>query len=492
MAEQSMFFYDVRSIPISVVFALLLTVGFASQCLGQAEDLFGDHTADPVKLFEKGQNHHARGEYALALEFYEQAIKIRPEFPEAEFQRGNSLISLRRLQEGEEALRKAISLRKDWSLPYSALGSLLLRLDRVTEAETSLRQALRFNPRDQMALRLLASLRLNAGDAREALELARVATSEEDDAPVAAWIVRAMAERATGDNAAAQKSLDRVLQLDPSNTAALIERAELHIVNGDYDKGIEDLRKAERLSPNDKQIAVRLASIYEKSGDIAQAEEIAKAAGLITTAPSGEGLAQVIGTPEEIEAANSDIPDVAEPALLGLIAKNPNNPALFARLGEINRAGDPQRSLDYYRRAVELQPNSVSYATGYAAALVKTRRFEEAVVLLRRIVAVAPENYAAHSNLATALYSLKLYKEALAEYEWLRSKRPDLTIIHYFIATAHDNLGQYQDALAAYESFLAQADANSNQLEIDKVKLRLPTIKRQIQLKEGAKRSKEN
>jgi len=43
------------------------------------------------------------------------------------------------------------------------------------------------------------------------------------------------------------------------------------------------------------------------------------------------------------------------------------------------------------------------------------------------------------------------------------------------------------DALAAYETFLAQADPKTNQLEIEKVRLRLPPLKRQIQLKQGVK-----
>ena len=61
-------------------------------------------------------------------------------------------------------------------------------------------------------------------------------------------------------------------------------------------------------------------------------------------------------------------------------------------------------------------------------------------------------------------------------------------MVHYFIATSHDYLGEYAEALRSYEKFLSIADPNTNQLEIDKVKLRLPTLRRQIQLGEGAKK----
>ena len=57
----------------------------ATTTLGQSEDAFGDAGADPVKLFERGQNAHARKEFEKAIEYYDEAIKVRPEFGEAEF-----------------------------------------------------------------------------------------------------------------------------------------------------------------------------------------------------------------------------------------------------------------------------------------------------------------------------------------------------------------------------------------------------------------------
>jgi len=103
-------------------------------------------------------------------------------------------------------------------------------------------------------------------------------------------------------------------------------------------------------------------------------------------------------------------------------------------------------------------------------------------------VKASPENYAAHANLATALYESKRYQEAIPEYQWILSARPEIAVAHYFIATSHDYLGEYPEALVSYEKFLSAADAKTNQLEIEKVKLRLPTLRRQIQLGEGAKK----
>lgn len=463
--------------------ASLLLACVACAAAAQNEAAIGDDP-DPVRLFERGQAAHARGEFDRALAFYEEAIKVRPEFPEAEFQKGTALVSLNRLIEAEPAFRRAIELRKNWSLPYSALGVLLTRLDRDAEAATFLQQALQFDKTDTLAIRVLASLRLRAGDAAAALQLAQTATSNADSS-AAAWLIRAQAERATGDKSAARTSLTRALQLEPENVAALVESADLALDQNEFETAIENLKTAERISKGDKQIASRLALAHERAGKPEEARRIAATAGIVTEDPAKP---HIDGTAEEIAAANSDDPQVSRKALQTLVEKNPRNAMLFARLGASYRTDDPNRALEYYHRATELQPTNPDYATGYAAALVRSRRFGEAAVILRQVVTANPDNYTAHANLATALYEQKRYAEALPEYEWLLRTKPEATVAYYFIATAHDYLGEYREALASYESFLERADANANQLEIEKVKLRLPLLRRQVKRGEGVKK----
>jgi tetratricopeptide (TPR) repeat protein len=471
-------------------FAAMLFLLFC--CLGktqaQADDPFGDGAADPVKLFERGQNAHARGDLLKALEYYEEAIKVRPEFAEAEFQRGSALAGLGRLQEAESGFRRAIELRKDWSLPYSALGALLVRLNRDADAEPVLRQAIKLDQQDNLAVRVLADIRLRSGDAKEALELTRLATKE-TDTPASTWMLRAMAERATGDTVAALGSFDHVLQLDPTNLPALMERAEMRITAGDKERALADLKTAEPLTKGEKAIASRIAAAYELAGKPDEARRVAEAAGLKPSpSVSSDGVLKVIGTPEDIDAANSDDPVVARKALETLLEKNPNNAMLMAKLGAAYRTVDANRSLDYYKRASTIEPANPDYATGYSSALVQARRFAEAATILRRVIAVTPNSYAAHANLATALYELKQFPAAVAEFEWLLKTKPDLSVAYYFIATAHDYLGEYNQALEAYENFLARADVKTNQLELEKVKLRLPLLRKQIQLGQGVKR----
>ena len=481
-----MIFQSSRRFPFAIIVFILVAV-CASAAAAQTVD-FTDGESDPVKLFERAQNAHAKGDLERALALYEEAIKLRPEFPEAEYQRGVALLGLKRPAEAEIALRRAIELRKDWSLPYSSLGNLLSRSEKDKEAEPLLRRALQLGAKDFTTLDSLSAVRWRAGDKPEALAFAQRAT-EDEGTPASAWTWRGSVERASGNTTAAAASLEHALQMEPQNVAALRERAEVRVEVAEYDRAIEDLRAALVIIPGNKETSLRLASVYELAGNKNEAQHIYEAFPPALD-PRSDQMPGVKGTAEDVVAANDDDPKVAQPALEKLIAANPKNAGLFARLGEVTRRTDPQKSAESYRRANEIDPRNPKYPTGYAAALVQARRFAEAVKILRQVIASAPNEYAAHANLALALYELKDFPKALPEYEWLAAARPEGAATYFFIATAHDNLGEYQQALEAYEKFMSLADPTGNKLEIEKVNLRLPRLRDQIKRGQGVKKKK--
>src|SRR5207247_7249488 len=141
-----------------------------------------------------------------------------------------------------------------------------------------------------------------------------------------------------------------------------------------------------KISNRDKRVLATLAIAYQRAGNTEEPRRAAEAAGLVKPEDTAaKGTINVVGTPEEIEAANSEDAEKSRRALEKLLEKNPENPLLMARLGTAYRAIDPGRSLDLYRRAAEIQPNNPDYSAGYASALVQARRFAEAVVILRRV-----------------------------------------------------------------------------------------------------------
>ena len=92
-----------------------------------------------------------------------------------------------------------------------------------------------------------------------------------------------------------------------------------------------------------------------------------------------------------------------------ILENEPKNVIILERLCILSRTENPQKSLDYCRRASELEPDNINHAVGFGAALVQAKRFLEAVSLLFKIKKIAPDNYTARANLAAALFQLKRY-----------------------------------------------------------------------------------
>src|SRR5205085_9984972 len=237
----SMFAHTRFRLSVTALVALLCLLGAGARNLhAQDVDGTGEDSDDPIKLYQRAQAAQARAQLERALALYDQALKLRPEYPEAEYQKGVVLTVLKRWPEAEKSLRRAAELRSEWALPQTALGLLFIGQQRDKDAEPFLRRALELDAEDETTLVALALLRLRAGDKDEALALYRRAT-EDESAAADTWAARGSLERASGDEKSAAASLKRALQLDPKNVLAREERAELRAAAGDYAHAVEDI-----------------------------------------------------------------------------------------------------------------------------------------------------------------------------------------------------------------------------------------------------------
>lgn len=465
-------FYHRRRV-LPAFFAMFLAFSCVLVSNAQNEDVNVD---EAVKLFNQGQDAHEKGDFASAVKFYEEAIKTFPEFAEAEYQRGNALLLLNKPVEAEKAFRRALELREDWTLPMTSLGALLVEQNNFTEAEKFLTDAIELDDMNFLAYAALTDLRLktkaNADVLKTLLEKLKILTSKAK--PTASvWASRAALENALGDKASAKTSLSRALSIDAKNKSALIERAEIALAEGDNKGAMQDALTLGRLAPDSLSVKLLKARVLAANGKTDEAIQLLDK----ISSPNAE----VVSLKSKLSATETENPADLEK----LLESDAKNAAILGRLCILQRVANPQKALEYCRRANEAEPNNLNHAVGYSAALVQAKQYESAILILRKIIEIAPDNFTSHANLATALFQLKRYKEAIAEYLWLTEKQPDLAIAYYFLAISYDSLGQYLDAMANYQQFLKRADAGTNQIEIEKVNLRLPSLQKQI--KKGEK-----
>lgn len=436
-----------------------------------------DEQKDPVALFNQGQDAHEKGDLAKAIALYEEAIKIAPEFPEAEYQRGTALQSLGKDAEAEKAFRRAIGLRENWNLPMVNLGEVLVRSNKFAEAETVLNKAISLDPNYPQSYLALTELRLKTKASPEVLKslLVKLQDISVKNSNASIWAARGAIERNLGDKASAKSSINRALSVDPENNFALSESAELALSENNFSEAQNTAVRLIKASPNFPSYKLLLARVYAASGNPDESLKILQT--LDENAPDVLSLRNSITT-----ASTKDV-SVLEKQL----ADNPQNAALLGRLCNLTRK-IPAKALDYCRRASIAEPNNVGHAVGFGAALVQAKQYPEAINLFRKLLQIDPENFAIHSNLALALFESNNFSEAKPEYEWIIKSNPNLAVAYYFLAISHDNLREYEDAMSNYRKFLAAADPNQNQLEIDKVNLRLPSLERQIKQGSGVKK----
>ncbi|MFV0387448.1 MAG: tetratricopeptide repeat protein [Pyrinomonadaceae bacterium] len=470
---------------ITVVFFIALVIpnalfsGHAQEInsTGNEDEFSQLDESDPAYLFNKAQDFHAAGDFEKALEFYNKALKVKPDFPEAEYQRSMIFELIGKPAMAIASLKLAIGYAEDWSLPKIALASILFKSGTDGEIPILLNSALSFDAGNPDALTLLGEFYLqtnNEKDLRTTLtDIQRFSAS--DETPISLLIIRARAERRLGMSPAALETLRRVLLRKPTNYVALSEKVENLIALEENKNALDSARFVAETYPQAEQAQV----LYARTLLLNQKQDSALKQLRKISNPSDE-TAQFIRAVELNETT-----DVAE--LSSLLKKNPNNVKILGALCAYSRTENPAAAIDYCMRALTLAPTNINYAIGYGAALVQMKRYADAAGVLTNLLKHEPRNFTIHANLATALFQLQRFDLAKTEYEWIIKTKPETSIAFYFLGICYDRLTEFELAKESYDKFLSVADSKNSQLEIEKVNLRMPILNELIKKGKGRK-----
>jgi len=346
----SFFICKNRGIVLATVLSLFL---FSQVDFAQEDETDETAQAAAIAKFNDGQDAHEKGDFQMALKFYDEAIKLAPEFPEAEFQRGNALLSLKRTEDAEKAFRRAVELRDDWTLPMASLGNLLIEKNKFSEAETFLVKAIELDANNFPAYAALTELRLKTKATPIILKelLTKIKSLTSKAKPTASiWAAQGALETALGDKIAAKKSLDSALALDAKNIFALQTRVEVSLAESDFAKALNDAKSIIAISPESINSKVLLARVYAESGEKAEAVKILDA--LDSSNPSVAELKKIIAKSESVDTAE----------LEKELVKDEKNASILGRLCNLFRVENPTKSLEYCREVSrdELRPRDSS------------------------------------------------------------------------------------------------------------------------------------
>ena len=134
---------------------------------------------------------------------------------------------------------------------------------------------------------------------------------------------------------------------------------------------------------------------------------------------------------------------------------SPNLAAAHYCLGRaLSTQGDYEKSVEQYRRALDLDPGSDDVYDGLAAAYEKLGRHEEAERLYKQAITVRPAYWATYNWLGLFYMSHARYDEAATMFSQVTSLAPDSFIGFYNLGGVRVLQGRYGDAIPFLERSL--------------------------------------
>jgi TolB-like protein/DNA-binding winged helix-turn-helix (wHTH) protein/Tfp pilus assembly protein PilF len=127
---------------------------------------------------------------------------------------------------------------------------------------------------------------------------------------------------------------------------------------------------------------------------------------------------------------------------------------LLANIKEMDL--DWQGAEEQYRRALELDPNSVRAHENFAWYLQCHARFDEALLHLRRAQELDPLAPEISMDIAHLFNFSRQYDKAIPQYLKTIEMDPNFARVHVRLASAYQNKGMYQEALAELKKVNAE------------------------------------
>jgi tetratricopeptide (TPR) repeat protein len=207
-----------------VLMRSLQTKGASDEILGYLARLRRDPN-DHSSRTGLGARYLELGQVDVAFKHLQEAIRLAPDFPDAQYNLGAALLAQGKIEEAIAAYQKAIELDPNYAEAHNNLG-VLLESSNPADAVTHYRRAIEIQPHLADAHANLASALAVVGRSQEAIAHYREALSSQPaQAEWRAKLGRALMQ--AGQRSEASVEYRRALSADPRLGAALVDLAWL-------------------------------------------------------------------------------------------------------------------------------------------------------------------------------------------------------------------------------------------------------------------------
>jgi tetratricopeptide (TPR) repeat protein len=219
-------------------------------------------------LNDRAVAHAKAGDAKPALEDFNKAVQLMPEYPPTYNNRGNLLVQLGQHEEAVKDFDRAALLAPKYAAAYSNRANARMKLGQTREAIADFTRAIELAPRSAPPLSGRGLALLSAGKPHAAIrDFSRAVAVNARFAT--AYRNRAEARLAMGQADEAIEDLSRASAFDPANAEIYIVRGYAYLNNGNALAAIKDLVRATEIAPQSAEAhqALGLANAVAEAYD---------------------------------------------------------------------------------------------------------------------------------------------------------------------------------------------------------------------------------
>jgi tetratricopeptide (TPR) repeat protein len=258
------------------------------------------------------------------------------------------------------------------------------------ELETSVKQ----RPDFPEAKLILAQLQIRSQEYGKA-----VVTSEEvlaiHPANIEAHLIRAVAWAQQKEYDKARTSLENILKASPMQQDARFQLGEVYRMQGKTKEAEATFREFRKISPGDPRAWTGLAQTMDDAKQYKEAEKFLNDE--LAASPKKEAvrfkLAQIYAEDKQFDASLTEYRT--------LLKEHPESSDLHAAMAEtLRKKGDKKGAIEYFQKAVDLNPTSPGPMVALAMVLEEYDEVPRSRALYEKILKIEPDNVVALNNLA--------------------------------------------------------------------------------------------
>ncbi|RMA64831.1 tetratricopeptide repeat protein [Ulvibacter antarcticus] len=152
----------------------------------------------------------------------------------------------------------------------------------------------------------------------------------------------------------------------------------------------------------------------------------------------------------------------AEAVTLKAIEILPTYTRAYRNLGNLYRLEDKKKkSITYFKRALELEPENIGCLFGYGYAFTHFKQFDDAIIQYNKVLQLKPDLATTLNNLGYAYFAKKDYDVAINNYEKALKIQPDYQLAWNNLAILHVEQKNYEMAIDCFLK-LVELDAKNH------------------------------